>query len=298
MKDQIQIIKSTFLIFNSSLSILKSNERTFNENIHKFNLFTSEILNRSFAIKLLAESQAHLIEMSHLSNKLNSNYDTLIDAVLFAKQRIIHPLVITPLDIVKYFRDNVRFLSEGRSFPFELTIDNAANLIDISELTIYYTNSKIIFVISITLTQNAIFNLLELIPLPIPHKTQKSYIYIEPSSKFLAISDDKVLYTQLNDLTYCKEVTQSEWICKNQEVFSTFDNLNCEVRLMRSLTTKIPDICNIKIIKGTTAVWHKLSYNKWIYILSEPELLTIFCPNTSATDEQIHGVGVITLDEP
>lgn len=53
----------------------------------------------------------------------------------------------------------------------------------------------------IPLTDNKLFNLYHLLPLPI--KSEKGYLSINPSHKYLALSITKTLYSYFSDLLDC-----------------------------------------------------------------------------------------------
>lgn len=298
MKDQIQVIKSTISNFNDSISALKINESVFNKNIQKFNLFANSFSNRTRSLERLGLATNHIALLSYLVNELSEQYDILINAVLFAKQNVVHPSVITPIQLISSLHKNLNFLTEGLTFPISLDEQHASKLIEISKLSVYYSNNKIVFVIKIPLTTNSIFNLYKLIPLPIPHPNQKTFAYIEPDFKFIGLTQNKAQYVHLNSLTECFQLTYNEYLCENHEIHSTFGNNECEISLITSYITEIPKVCHTKIIYGTTKIWHELlSKNKWIYILSEPTILTILCPNVTMKDEKLQGIGIVELDK-
>lgn len=130
------------------------------------------------------------------------------------------------------------------------------------------------------------------------HKINNTYVYIQPEFQYLALSENKAHFVQLNSLQNCKKITKNEQICSNQEIYSTMDNQRCEVALVTSYNWKIPASCNTQIIKGTIKIWHSLnSNNQWIYVLSEPTILTILCPNIPLKDELIQNIGILELDQ-
>lgn len=298
LKDQIQVIKSTISNFNDSMKTLKFNELILNENINQLNRFGSAITNKTVELEKSNIVNNHLSLLTYLINEINQQYDVLIDAVLFAKINILHPAVITPIQMISTLRNNTKLLTEGKSFPFPLDDANIIKLIEISKLSVYYNNYRMVFVIQIPLTNNEIFSLYNLIPLPVLHKINHTYIYIQPEFQYLALAENKAHFAQLNTLDNCKQIMKNEYICSNQEIYSTMDAPRCEISLITSFNQNLPNSCNTRIIKGSVKIWHPLKHNnQWIYVLSDPTILTILCPNISLKDEVIQNIGILQLNQ-
>lgn len=298
MKDQIQIIKTTISNFNDSVKILQLSEATINENIRKIDKFAEQIVDETTGLRHLQIANSHLNLLSYLTNELSEQFDTLISAVLFAKNNIIHPSIITPTNLVRTLLKDAKLTLEGTHFPFEINENNIHKLMDVIKLSSYYNNHKIVFVIKIPLTNIQIFNLYNLVPFPFPHHGNEYYAFIQPKSKFLALSENKAFYVQLYNLNDCQTITSSERICSGQTIHSILKDTVCEIDLISNYIDKIPDDCNTKLLKGTFRIWNKLlNTNQWLFVLSEPEILTINCPNqTQISDEKLSNIGILQLD--
>ncbi|XP_065204009.1 uncharacterized protein LOC135834099 [Planococcus citri] len=86
MKQQIQVIKSTITNFNETVSNLKLNEVTLNENIKLMNNFISSSRLEKFDEHLILRITDHVNLLSELTNRMETEFDNLTSAILFAKQ--------------------------------------------------------------------------------------------------------------------------------------------------------------------------------------------------------------------
>lgn len=92
---------------------------------------------------------------------------------------------------------------------------------------------KLMFVIP--LSDDKLFNLYHLIPLPVPHDNQaKSFAYIQPNYKYIALSENKLIYVQLNELEDCKLLTKDNYLCQGNMHYSIVQKQNCEIKFLIS----------------------------------------------------------------
>lgn len=300
MKSQIQVVKTTITNFNETIKNMKFTEQKINENIKMFNEYSKKQTNAINKLKMFELINEHLILLTYLVNELNEELDNLINAILFAKKNVIHPTVITPIQLIAEIRENKIHISNGLTFPIEPTLENAHTLMDISELTVYYMNGKLVFIIQIPLSDDILFNLFHLIPLPMPHSYEAtSFAYVQPSFKFIALSVNKLNYVQLHNLDNCKTLNVENYLCKMNMYYSVnSDSNNCEISFLVSKRNIIPKNCNTKVILGNMEIFHKLKYNNWISINSKEKRITILCKNQDKImDETIQGTSLITLNE-
>lgn len=133
-----------------------------------------------------------------------------------------------------------------------------------------------------------------MIPLPIPHNDKKTYSFIESGFKYLIVSTNKLNYAQLKDLSNCIKVNQTEYICENYVKYITLNNPTCEISLLIEVNSKIPNDCKTKILAGYIEIWQNLVGNKWIYVLSKPQLLTISCKNL-VIEKEVSNTGILSI---
>lgn len=267
LKDQVQVVKTTITNFNTSISQIKKSEAQLNENIKEYNKFAENMIDDTYEIKVVEELLNHLTLLTYVSNELDENYDNIINAILFAQQNSIHPAIITPKRIYEELIKAKLNLPTGKYFPIEIKESEIHHLLRITTLKVYYKNSKIVFLMYIPLVDELTFNLYHLIPLPIKHD-DKTFVFIQPSSKYLAISTNKAQFSQLNNLNDCKEISSKHLVCKiDKPISNTFSNPICETTLL-NYAKSIPKDCNTKMVLGKVEIINKLKQeNKWIYAL-------------------------------
>lgn len=223
---------------------------------------------------------------------LNSILTNLIDSILFGKLNIVHPSILSPMQLYQEFISN----NIVKNFPIPITIDNAHLILDISEISSYFVGSKLIFVIRIPLAHLNEYNLYHVYALPTFHNVSnlKSFAMIHPTTKYLSITEDKLTYSVLDDLSECKVLKSDIYLCKLGSVHSSVSNPICETIILSEHVNKIPNSCDYKIVIGDVDIWQKLINNRWIYVQSDISKLTVNC-NSDIQDYDITGTGILTL---
>ncbi|XP_026318852.1 uncharacterized protein LOC113229467 [Hyposmocoma kahamanoa] len=169
-------------------------------------------------------------------------------------------------------------------------------LIDVSKLTSYYYNKKIVFLIQIPLISPTKYIVYKLIPLPTPHNSEipNTFALIHPSKSYLAITDDRLHYALLDNLKECSKLTNDDSICPLTNVYSTSTNPSCETRLLTEVVLSLPIECDSKLLYGNINIWQKLRNNKWIFVQSKSTKLNVRC-NNDIKDYSIVGTGILEL---
>jgi hypothetical protein len=298
MKENIHIVKSSINAFNSSISKINSNEIKIN----------TQLEHMSQAISQVTKVNEQLTYMSRVNNLVNviesslltiSNYlDSILNAILFSKANILHPSILSPTMLYHELTKNNKNSNKNSDFPVPVTIENIHTIIDISKLTSYYFNKKMVFVLSIPLTYPERYTVYKSLPLPVPHEIENpnTFSLIHPTSSYIAISDNKLHYTLLDDLSICTTVSSEYSICPLLTIYSSISNPCCETRLFTEVSKSLPKECDSKLIFGEVDIWHVLNNNKWIFVQSKPCHLTIQC-NDNIEDYSVSGTGVLKLTD-
>lgn len=280
MKDNIHVVRSTINSFNVSIQKLNNNEIRLNNQIEKLNyisLANSKTHNNLINLEKF-NSMFNIIEGSLLS--ISNILDTILNSVLFAKVNILHPYVITPLKLYNELSNNIQ-LKGTSEFPVSLTLQNIHTLIDLSKLTVYYYNNKLMFIIQVPLVNPLKFNLYKNLPLPTPRdvKHYLTYVLIHPSKLYVAVTDDRLYYVLLDSIHECKRVDKEYILCPSPSILSTINNPSCDS----------------KLIYGNINVWQKLNDNRYIYVQSKATKLTMKC-NNMVSDYTLQGTGILSLE--
>lgn len=299
MKDNIHVVKSTINNFNSTIYKLSQNEIKINSQIDNMNGILSQITkidNELFYISRI-NSLLNIIESSVLS--VSNLLDTTLNAILFSKVNVLHPSVISPLNLFNELSMHSNQLDKRLDFPLPLNVNNIHSIIDASKLSSYYYNNKIVFVLQVPLITSETFMVYKNIPLPTPHdesRVTRTFALIQPSDNYIGLSDNRIHYAMFNNLDKCKFISGNYSICELVSIFSSLGNPNCESKLLTEVTLSLPSQCFSKLLIGQIDIWQKLSNNRWIYVQSDPSKLTIKC-HDDIVDYSIIGTGIVKLTE-
>jgi hypothetical protein len=68
----------------------------------------------------------------------------------------------------------------------------------------------------------------------------------------------------------------------------------CEVEILQAIGT-IPSIFPQRIAEINQTIWTQLEDNKWLYVTSQPDVLTVLCSKQETSDIEIVGKGKLKL---
>lgn len=296
MKHQIHIVSDAIADHNKTALALKFNEEKLNENIIKFNKFSSSSAKRVNSLTYAQTVTDHFNLVTQLVNELNEEFDEIISAILFSKQGIIHPSIITP----RHLRDELAKvkINSQLEFPYNLdNLNNAYKYIEICSLSVVYSNRILIYAIKVPLVIKNIFEIYNLIPIPTLTTKPNIYSYINPSIPYLLLSVTRSYYSEVTDLSKCQKSPPEEFICPNLIVHLISERPTCETDLKMSNPKTIPSRCETKTIKSEVEIWHPLSSNQWLFIMSHPVSGTINCETMDRKiyDITLQKTGIFTL---
>lgn len=298
MKNQIQVTQSAIQNFNNTIRKLNENERTLDNNFVNMKKFIDDLSSNVTIVNVRSILNQHFSTMSMMTTDLIEEIDTIVNAILFAKQNVLHPAIITPKQIYSELMSNLNFLKQNKEFPLPLNLEDIHLLIDISSLDVFYINYKLIFLLNIPLVTPQEFELYHVFPLPVPHDVhEQTYALVQPSKRYLGITTNKHSYVQFNDVNSCKKLSNIHYICEDVNEYSSMSNPSCESQLMTKVLKNLPLECITKILYGQVEIWQKLTNNRWIYIYSKPTKLTIDCPSQDIKEHELQDTGIITLEK-
>lgn len=299
MQENIHVVQSTVHAFNDSIAKLNENEKKINEQLQKLNKL---LYNHTKDIDELKNGEKinsifNLIESSLMS--VSNVLDTILNSILFAKTNILHPYVLTPSRLYEELLKS-QINQEDIRFPVDLSLQTIHSIIDLSKLTAYYYNNKIVFVMKIPLVSYVKYNIYKNLPLPTPRLQNHldTYVLIHPTKPYTAISDNRLNYALLDSVSDCQDVNDEYRICPLPSVLSTTNNPTCETKLMTDVTQTLPKMCESRVIYGNINLWQKLNNGSYIYVQSKPNKLNVKCSgNTQTNDYTIQGTGILKLEK-
>ncbi|XP_022814157.1 uncharacterized protein LOC111348028 [Spodoptera litura] len=295
MRDNIHIVKSTINNFNTTIYKLNQNEIKLNAQINQMNKIFSQITKTDNLLLYTSKlnNLLNIIEGSLLA--ISNILDTTLNSILFSKVNVLHPSVISPLNLYLELSRHSSQINKRLDFPVSLSIQNIHSIIDVSEFSSYYYNNKVIFILRIPLITPDRFMAYKNIPLPTPHDdSHNTYALIQPSNSYIALSDDRLHYAMLDTLDKCKMINNNLSICELNTIYSCITNPNCESKILTEVTLSLPTECDAKLLYGQIDIWQKLRNNKWIYVQSNTNKLTIKC-DENIDDHSITGTGIVKL---
>ena len=125
---------------------------------------------------------------------------------------MIHPSFISPDQLLDELRKTLPSMAPASMYPVELQKSAAANLLQLCTITMGYRNHRLIASIKVPLISTTAYNIFRVISLPT--RVKDHYAYIEPTSEYIAISEDKSGYIFMPSLAGCIESTHKKsFIC-------------------------------------------------------------------------------------
>lgn len=296
IKDNILMTNTALRNYNDTLKLISINEARMGNAIENLSTVLNNITN--LPKELYVESKMNEIynELSSSLLTLSFKLDDIVNAIMFTKSHSIHPSILTPKQLYDELTHSIKDLNKDNELPISLSLDNIHSLSDVSQLSCYFINNKIVFVIKIPLVYKSEYLVYKSIPVPIPHDVEhpNSYAMIIPRCNHIAVSRDKLTYVCLTDLSTCSEITNSIYICNNVDTYSVQDAPICETELLCKIVNTLPQQCDTRIIHGHIDTWQELVGNKWLFVKSVPTKLTLEC-DSQVSEYKLLGTGIFNL---
>lgn len=285
LKNQISVTTSVIKNFNTTIQNLQIDEETFNRDIaeiHQTIMDISDDLSFYQAqIKTLDICESLMESYTFLENTLND----IINAITFARLNILHSSIITPVDLINSLQQISQSLSKN-NLPLPIYSSYIPQYIDIIELQAYQSDSKIVFVLKIPLTNPETYMLYRLYPIPILDSRTELHHIIPTSQKYIARDDNSMLYVTLQTLERCKPLNQREKICPELLPYPIDSEAICEAQLLRG-SNSLPKTCTVSLLLAKGYNVKELDHNFWLITVSEPLPITINCERKEIKTEII-----------
>lgn len=294
LKTQTQIVQSTISNFNNTMTNIHHVEEVFNTHILLMKNLTLTTNQTLYTQTLKQNVQDHVTLIILLFTELNREYSNLIHSILFARQNILHPSILTPQRIITELVKTRRYLPQNTNYPLHLSVLNAHELMNLLSMSVYYMDSKLIFVINVPITENNQFTLYHLIPIP-TKTTNNTYIFIKPTFDHVAISFNKMHYSQVT-LTSCKILSSNTYICyRDRPMYNSYMHKICETELIFN-HVEMPKSCDIRIGIIENELWYQLTEkNKWLFVAPQITHVTLDCRKKGIFDIQIVNTGFLSI---
>lgn len=296
LKSQSNVVKSTITNFNTTITDLYQNEQIFNENLNILSNHTKDMNNKIFDIKMKQDIDEHMSLLTLITTEVNNEISTVINAILFAKNNAIHPVILTPQQYRTELKKTVSYLPSQTTYPLELNEQDIPELLSLINIATYISNDKLIFVIKTPLITQVDYDLYYVLPIPIRSK-DNTFVFILPNFKYLLMSNNKIHYTSLENLDQCKKLQNNlRYICKLETpLYSIHTSKTCETELMYK-NSKLPVECDTRIGYIPSEQWFKLhTINNWVFVAPRKVIATLNCKNKDPVDIELINTGILQI---
>lgn len=296
LKSQTNVIKSTISNFNNTLTDLSKDEQNFYKNLDVLSNYTQQINTILFDVNLKQDIDEHLSLLILITTEVNNEIATIINAILFAKNNALHPMIITPEQYLEELKKTVSHLPTQTKYPLSLSISEVSELLSLTNLVSYYMNDKLVFLIKTPLITQTNYELYYIMPVPI-RNYDNTFVFILPKEKYFMISSNKLHYTYLEDLKHCKKLSRG-YICKlNSPLYSVHGNPTCETELMFG-NSKVPGECDTRLAYIINEQWYKMhNENDWLFVLPRKTIATLSCRNREPIDFNLMNTGILSITD-
>lgn len=293
-KNQTSIMEVTANVLKKTTEQIQQQFEVFNEHV------TANLETLRQGIESNKGSQTFTAMVTYL-NLITSTYERsqkeLIDLLVDAHNGKISPFLLTPMQL----REEIKFIREHITtsliIPGEGSSEDLLNLYKLITVKSRITNENIIFKVTIPLPTASLYQVFRVYPVPTNHKSE--FMYIEPSSDYLAttLHRDFLYPLTASEIKECIKTEDLGLLCKQHHpIYSTQSSMNqCEMRLLNHKKIE-PNTCKIK--KTTPSqYWIQLEHpNHWIYVTDDETTINIVCGKDVAI-RTLNGSGLIKLND-
>jgi hypothetical protein len=185
------------------------------------------------------------------------------------------------------------------SLPIPTSATYQHLLLRIASIDVFLKDHFLVYVICLPLTNNMIYNLYHILPLPIKIRgTDSKFIFIQREHDYLLMDTAKRYLTGLgaDGINLCKIVSKTHKVCKQtQPVQLTHLDEECEAQMMEPIWS-IPASCSQRIVELNHTMWTQLDNNEWLYVAPKSDVLTVLCSKHEPTDIKLLATGKLQLN--
>ena len=150
-----------------------------------------------FSAYSLLTINEHSIQLNR-ATECRREYKILIDAVVNSQKGIIQPQLITPAQILEQVKLSQADMPSDLSPPIPTSAAYQHLVLRIVSIDVFLKGNFLVYVIRLSLTNNVLYNLYHVFPLPIKIKgTDSKFIFIQPKHEYLLMDTVKRYFTML-----------------------------------------------------------------------------------------------------
>lgn len=286
-----KLINQQTAIIQKSLIEISKHDNQITNRISQIQNVTNSLINKIeslAALNYLVINETKLnplrnnfLELSQFSSLILFEFQHMLDfyndVILHVRDSKLHPMVLSPNELLKELIELRDFFPKTATTIFSLNPENIVRIYEHIKLHAYLIQNKIIFKITVPLTNSDHFILHKLTPVPYSIH-DNFYNTVEIEHEYLAISDLKYLLLKKNDLSDCDFLEPINYLCpKNYITYIVQSKNSCELSLfLNNQNAK----CSFKSIEVSSDLWIPLhTKNNWIFVCPKPIPLFINCDN-------------------
>lgn len=294
---QTSIIQNTIHTLNDTLGHVEHNEQLLAKSMDWLKKDLTEQRN-TLQEHILFESHSDILSL--LIHLCQIEMNNLLNAVVAAKQGIVHPFLITSDQILRQLQTVIGLLPSGKTFPIDVMTNVSAQiLLEISSIKVLLKHQYLVCIVSIPLVEADAYQIFKLTSVPLPLQGTK---YIKTLIKYpiVAINErsDLVITVSADEFSRFKGIGNKYFIGTSAQPIS--DEVTCETELIRPVPNLAPN-CSKAILNVIHPIYLSIEKpNTWVYVLPaiSHQVFTITClvnGSTMVDKVAVNGSGIIQL---
>ena len=215
-----------------------------------------------------------MLVLDSATDEFRSHLIIMVDAILFAKQGILHPAIWSP----KQLWTAAEKIKNATTYEFPLTPTEllSEQINGITELKIVCTEGRALFQLTVPLLDSEFFNLYRIHSNPSTqsYRSKQLTLYVKPTAPYMAMSMDERTYATPN-IQFIRNCFHhhKQVICQGSlPMYKTEAQPICEVELLRKPNQDTWKKCDVQVSLLAGEIWEPLeSKQAWLYYVLRAE---------------------------
>lgn len=230
-----------------------------------------------------------------ITSNLKSIQDKILNIMLHSQQGNVHPSIFDPKQLQMELERIHSKIPKGMFLPSENQSRDKFNIYKTMTARMGLSQNNIIIEIKIPIISNEVFQLFNLIPVPVYHNNQ--FTYIKPKTNYLAVTlsrEHYVLFSE-NYFKNCYSYQDNHMLCHNKgPVFTTVaSNNQCEIEILKH-SKEIPKSCEIRSVQLKRFWSPMVAKNSWIFSVKLQRTIDVICQE-NIQSVQLHNSGILKI---
>ncbi len=256
---------------------------------------TRQLIQKNFdaVIQIENQTQSEIIrteKLHHvdvLTSLLEQEISDLVNALLLAKRKLVHPELIT-------YQQLATFISKAkipplRTFPFSVLKVTIEHYLYTSTIQTALLNDLLFYDIELPLTELNGYDIFQIFPFPFPLQPSL-YSLLLPSTTFLIVNHARTHHLATNTLKDCTPILHGKYLCQLHTLSTA---ATCEMDLLQNLDNN----CQYQEARFTPSSFTQLDKSTWLFLTSETtNRLQFILPNDTAFYATLPTRGILSIN--